>query len=47
MNATAKTMGTRCIVVGEGTLPLACGDVLLAHGYAIAAVVTGDERFAA
>lgn len=39
--------GYRCIVIGEGTLPQACAEILLQHGFVVVAVATGDTRFSA
>lgn len=32
-----------CFVVGEGTLAVRCGDILLKHGYSIRGVITAEE----
>lgn len=46
MSANAN-MGRRCVVVGQGTLPQACAEILLGQGYAVESVITGDARFSA
>ena len=46
MSANAN-MARRCVVVGQGTLPQACAEILLGQGYAVDAVITGDARFSA
>ncbi|MEQ1762819.1 MAG: amino acid adenylation domain-containing protein [Pyrinomonadaceae bacterium] len=31
-----------CVLIGDGTLPLRCGEIVLAKGHSIAAIVSGD-----
>lgn len=35
----------RCAIVGEGTLPQQCAEILLARGHTIAAIISPDPRF--
>ncbi len=36
-----------CVIIGTGSLPQQCGELLLARGHAIAAVVPGDDGLGA
>src|SRR5258706_3358082 len=35
-----------CVIIGEGTLPLQCAEIVLSHGHAVRGVVSPDARLA-
>ena len=41
-----STRSFNCVIIGEGTLPLQCAEILLGYGHAICAVISPDVRLA-
>ena len=46
MNSSSAAAKLNCLLIGDGSLLIQCGSLLLAHGHAIAGVVTANDAVA-
>jgi amino acid adenylation domain-containing protein len=42
--SSAPSLAARCVLIGSGTLPLRCGEILLGDGHEICGLISGDDQ---